>query len=76
MASSSGIKTINFKIWLDAQQNPKKVIITETGTSINETITEDNIVINQPVSITLPTAAQTYVLPASVLNGATNGATS
>lgn len=72
MVAKSGVKTVDFKVWMDAQQNLKKAIVTETGTSVSVTSTEDDIVINQPVNVTLPPAAQTYVLPASILKGATS----
>jgi hypothetical protein len=68
--STAGITSAQFKIWLDAQQHPRKMVITETGTSTNETITEDNIVLNAPVSIQLPTSSETFVIPASALPGA------
>jgi hypothetical protein len=67
--SSSGISSAHFTIWLDAQQHPRKIVVTETGTSVSETITEDNIVLNPPVNVQLPTSAETYVVPASDLSG-------
>jgi hypothetical protein len=70
ISKAGGIQTINFKIWVDGQNLPRKEIITETGTSINETITVNITSYNQPVSITLPTVAQTYVIPAGALSGA------
>jgi hypothetical protein len=71
ISQAGGIQTIDFKIWVDGQNLPRKEIVTETGTSINETVTVNITSYNQPVSITLPTAAQTYVIPASQLG--TNG---
>jgi hypothetical protein len=69
-ASSTGIKTVNFDIWRDSQQQPRKVVVTETGTSVSETVTENITGFNEPVDITLPSAAETYQVPAGDLNGA------
>jgi hypothetical protein len=66
-ASQSGISNAQFKIWLDSQQRPRKIVVTQTGSSLNETITEDITSFNRPVRIQVPTAAQTYVIPASAL---------
>jgi hypothetical protein len=68
--STAGLSSAHFTIWLDAQQHPRKIVVTETGTSISETITEDNIVLNPPVNVQLPTSAEIYVVPASQLSGA------
>jgi hypothetical protein len=65
--SESGIKDAQFEIWLDSQQHPRKIVIHETGTAVTETITETITSFNQPVSIKVPTAAETYVIPASAL---------
>ena len=43
------------------------MVITENGTAVNETTTLNVTSYNQPVSVQLPTAAQTYVIPASQL---------
>jgi hypothetical protein len=67
ISQAGGIQTIHFKIWLDGQNLPRKEIVTETGPSINETVTVNVSSYNQPVSITVPTSAQTYVIPASAL---------
>jgi hypothetical protein len=68
---SSGLTGGTFKIWLDAQHNPRKVVVTETGSPITVKITENVTSLNQPVNITLPTADEIYVLPASALPSAT-----
>jgi len=49
----------------------RKFVIFETGTAGNLTTTINVTSYNQPVSIDLPTARQTYVIPASQLG--TNG---
>jgi hypothetical protein len=64
---SSGLTGGTFKIWLDAQQNPRKVVVTETGGPISANITENVTSINQPVNITLPTSDEIFVVPASAL---------
>jgi hypothetical protein len=67
VSGAGGIQTIKFKIWVDGQNMPRKEIVTETGPSINETVTVNITSYNQPVSITLPTSAQTYTIPAGML---------
>jgi hypothetical protein len=63
----SGITGGTFKIWLDAQQDPRKVVVTETGGPITVNISEKVTSINQPVKIDLPPSAEIYVVPASRL---------
>jgi hypothetical protein len=70
--SASGIKSARFEIWIDGQNLPKKVVMTESGSSLSETITMNIISYNQPVTVQVPPAAQTYVLSASDLGGATS----
>jgi hypothetical protein len=66
---NSGITTATFKIWLDAQQDPRKVVVTEYGGPLTADITGTITSINQPVNVQLPTADEIYVIPASQLNG-------
>jgi hypothetical protein len=68
--SAAGISSSQFKIWIDGSNQPRKIVITESGTAINETTTVNIVSYNQPVSIEVPTAAQTYVIPASQLGSA------
>jgi hypothetical protein len=68
---SSGLTGGTFTIWLDAQQNPRKVVVTETGGPITVKITENVTSLNQPVTITLPTSDEIYVVPASSLPSST-----
>jgi hypothetical protein len=67
--ASSGIASAQFKIWLDGQELPRKIVVTETGTAINETITETVASFNQPARIQIPPAAQTLDVPSSALGG-------
>jgi hypothetical protein len=69
--SASGVKTCHFEIWIDGSNQARKIVVTEAGTALSETITMNVTSYNQPVNIGLPTAAQTYVIPASQLG--TNG---
>jgi hypothetical protein len=57
-----GHSTISFHEWIDADHHPRKVTEVETvnGETIN--ITVDITAINQPVTITLPPAGQTYLV--------------
>lgn len=64
----AGIKSARFSEWLDAQNQVRKVIVTESGGQFSETITTTVTSINQPVHILKPPASQTISLPASVLN--------
>lgn len=66
----AGISSAKFTEWLDAQHQVRKVIVTETGSSLSETITTTVTSINQPVSVQVPPASQTATLPASFLNTA------
>lgn len=63
----SGITGGTFKIWLDAQQDPRKVVVTETGGPITANISETVTSINQRVKINPPPSAEIYVIPASQL---------
>jgi hypothetical protein len=60
-----GNSTIYFREWIDGQNHVRKVTDIETlnGDTVNSTI--DVTGINQPVSITLPPASQTFLLQGS-----------
>jgi hypothetical protein len=62
-----GVKTAKFRVWLDGQQQVRKLSVTLTSSKLTETVTETITSVNQPVSITLPPAAQTSVIPAALL---------
>lgn len=66
--TKAGIKSAKFTEWVDAQNQVRKVIVTESGSSFTETITTTVNSINQPVHIQVPPASQTASLPASILN--------
>jgi hypothetical protein len=65
--SASDITSSQFKIWIDGSNQPRKIIITQAGPAVSETTAINVTRYNQPVSISLPTAAETYVVPASQL---------
>lgn len=67
--TQSGLTTGRFKVWIDGQNQMRKMVITEVGTKVSETITVTVSAYNQPVTITVPPASQVYTLPASVLAG-------
>jgi hypothetical protein len=65
--AQAGITTANFRIWLDNQQQVRKLIVNEPGSKESVTISMTVTSINQPVSVQLPPASQVTVIPASVL---------
>jgi hypothetical protein len=64
-----GLTTEHFTVWLDSQQQVRKVINSAKGTSeqVASTITVTSV--NQPVTATLPPASQTATVPSSELGG-------
>jgi hypothetical protein len=67
--ASLGIKTGQFHVWIDGQHQVRKIILDLTGSKLTETVTETITSVNQPVTITLPAAGETYTIPASALPG-------
>jgi hypothetical protein len=67
--ASAGFKTATFTVWIDGQNVIRKYNVTETGTTVSETIGITLNSINQPVSITAPPASQTTTIPGSDLSG-------
>jgi hypothetical protein len=65
-----GLKQISFTGWVDGQQDFRKLVVKETGSSVNESITMNVTSTGKPVSISVPPAGQATTLPASALNGA------
>jgi hypothetical protein len=65
--TSMGIKTAKFHVWIDGQQQVRKLSVTLTSSKLTEAVTETITSVNQPVSITPPPAAGIYVIPASML---------
>jgi len=64
-----GLTTQTFHLWLDNQQQVRKVITTDQGTKEQTTSTVNITSINQPVTVSLPPASQTATVPASALAG-------
>ena len=69
-----GNGTIHFREWVDSRHHMRKLAEVETvnGNTVNTSI--NVTAINQPVSITLPPASQTFTLPASGLASGQSGA--
>jgi hypothetical protein len=63
-----GITEVQFQVWIDGQHQLRKMIATEHGSALTETITMTVTSINQPVTISVPPASQTTTLPASALS--------
>jgi hypothetical protein len=66
--TSDGFTTADFRIWLDDQQQVRKLIITEQGSNGDRALTMVVTSINQPANVQLPPASQVAVIPASELN--------
>jgi hypothetical protein len=64
-----GLTTEHFTVWLDDQQQVRKIVTTEKGSSVQVATTIVVTSVNQPVSASIPSAAQTTKLPASELGG-------
>jgi hypothetical protein len=62
-----GITGANFTAWIDGQNQVRKLVLTENGSSTTLDMTMTASSFNQPVNTTLPAASQVYVLPASAL---------
>jgi hypothetical protein len=67
-----GLTTEQFTVWLDGQQQVRKVVTAAKGTSESVASTIVVTSVNQPVSVTLPPASQVTVAPASELGGASS----
>jgi hypothetical protein len=59
-----GIKNGQFHVWIDGQSQVRKLVLSLSATNLTETVTETITSINQPVTITLPTASETFTIPA------------
>jgi hypothetical protein len=69
-----GIRTVDFNVWLDAQHQTRKVVISENGGIERITIAMQVTDINQPVSVTVPAASRVATIPASALGGSGSAA--
>jgi hypothetical protein len=65
--TAAGFSTASFTVWIDGQHIARKLVVTEAGTSVTETVTTTITSINEPVHITLPAASQTTTLSGSDL---------
>jgi hypothetical protein len=65
---SEGFSTAGFQVWLDNQQQVRKLIVTEHSSKASVALSMVVTSINQPVSVQLPASAQVAVIPASALN--------
>jgi hypothetical protein len=66
---SMGLGTVQFKVWIDAQHQARKLITVQHGSSGQITVTMQITGINQPVSVTYPPASEVATIPASALHG-------
>lgn len=70
-----GLTTEHFTVWLDDQQQVRKVVNSAKGTSERVASTVTVTSVNQPVTVTLPPASQTATVPANELGGSGTGST-
>jgi hypothetical protein len=61
--AAAGFTTATFTVWIDGQHLVRKAIVTEVGKTMTETTTTTITTIDQPVTVTVPTASQTSPLP-------------
>jgi hypothetical protein len=66
---TAGLTTASFQVWVDADNVTRKVVMTENGTNLSETVACTITSVNQPVTITAPPADQTQQVPAGALSG-------
>lgn len=66
--STAGITSVSFNVWLDDQQQVRKLILVEHGTTEDLTVTMLVTSINQPVNIKFPPPADVATIPQSGLN--------
>jgi hypothetical protein len=59
---------ISWDVWLDSQHMVRKLTESETVDGEAANVTVDVTSVNQPVTVTVPSASQVYLLPASALN--------
>jgi hypothetical protein len=68
-----GLTTEHFTVWLDDQQQVRKVVNSARGTSESVASTIVVTSVNQPVNVPVPPAAQVATVPASELGGSSSG---
>jgi hypothetical protein len=67
-ASAAGITSASFTVWLDDQQQVRKLILVEDGSKEDLTVTMLVTSINEPVTIQIPSSADVATIPQSELN--------
>ncbi len=68
-----GLTTEQFTVWLDGQQQVRKIVTSAKGTSESVASTIVVTSVNQPVNASIPPASQTATIPASELGGSSSG---
>ena len=69
LVEQEGIASVDFKVWLDNQHQVHKMIITEQGSMLSETLTMTVNSINQPLNTAVPPASDVASMPAGALKG-------
>jgi hypothetical protein len=64
-----GVTSVQFGVWIDGQHQARKIVAYETGTSEHATVTLTVTGVNQPITVTLPSARKVATIPASALKG-------
>jgi hypothetical protein len=64
-----GVTSVRFSVWIDGRHQARKIVAYETGASEHATVTLTVTGINQPTSVTLPSASQVATIPARALKG-------
>ncbi len=68
-----GLTTEQFTVWLDGQQQVRKIVTSAKGSSEQVAATIVVTSVNQPVNASVPPASQTTTIPASELGGSSSG---
>jgi hypothetical protein len=71
--SKSGITSVSFEIWLDDQQQVRKIIAVDHGSGEDVTVTMMVTGINNRVTITPPPSSQVASIPLSALTSGASG---
>lgn len=71
--SKSGITSVSFEIWLDDQQQVRKIVAVDHGSAEDVTVTMLVTSINQPVTITVPPSSEVASIPLGALTSGAFG---
>ena len=71
--TTMGLTTEQFTVWLDGQQQVRKIVTLAKGSSEQVAATIVVTSVNQPVKASIPPTAQTATIPASQLGGSSSG---